>query len=437
MKVPNFLKWQCIQLKLLKIWHNYLRGSTVYAILFLSGLAVWFTLAKNIAKDSQNSYTWGWDNARIGFISDPYTLGWFLALFFPFIAVFFIISSLKVRLSEILDLFDRDKLWFVYEEPGDDDTAEGARYRFSKFLWKRLDDYYDLHEFLAFSLLAGATTFLVYAIILVQFNLQEKPPLSLDAPSWALFGGSAFLGSLSGSFVFILRRYRMFDLRPLNFLHVSVALVAGTCSGAFMSLAAYSAKTPYVPMLLTFVVGFLASVNIEFLPQLMRKQFAWLTSTQLPKEIEYDLSSVIQNAEVIENLNSISIFSVRELACADPILLYLNMPQQIEIINGMVDQAIFHFYFSEIKSDLERVNIRRFTQLLLVLGASFSDNAVNWPQSVSVLDDGGQKDAMLLKAARAVISDRRHHRVLGLLLEEYRRAFFIQDKSSGSDLQFT
>lgn len=151
---------------------------------------------------------------------------------------------------------------------------------------------------------------------------------------------------------------------------------------------------------------------------------ATLTGTPLPKAIPSDMTTIISNAEVIESLNTISIFSVRELASIDPLRLYLNMPQQIEIINTIVDQALLHFYFPAIHAELEQANIQRFSQLLPAVGCKMSSSGFDWPHEISFLDGGGTKDSMLLAAVRGIVEGNEHHCVLGLIYEEYRKAFF-------------
>ena len=351
-----------------------------------------------------------------------HTLGWFLALFFPFVAICFILFSLRIRLDEITDHFAREKLWRIYASPGEKDPEDS----FKKLLWKRLGDYYDLFELATFSLLAATFTFIIYYLVAAQFALASPSSaplrqLILHAPDWAVLTGSGFLGSLSGAMVFVLRRYRMYDLRPVVFLQVSVAIVAGTFSGPFVTMMF---PKPGILGAVPFMIGFLSAINIDFLPNLMRAQLARLTGTPLPDAIPSDMTAIINNAEVIESLNTISIFSVRELASIDPLRLYLNMPQQIEIINTIVDQALLHFYFPSIHAELEQANIQRFSQLLPAVGCKMSSRGFDWPERITFIDGGGTKDSMLLAAVRGIVEGHEHHCVLGLLCEKYRKTFF-------------
>lgn len=360
---------------------------------------------------------------------DYITLGGILALFFPILAVSFILSSINVRFDEIVERFTQDKLWVVYAgTPNEDDE-----YRFTRFLRRRINDYYDLKEFILFSLLAGAFTFIIFLIITNQLVVDRSTALTngrlidLQGPEWALLAGAGFLGSLSGTVVFVLRRYRTYNLQPIVFLQTIVAILAGTFTGAFVTITYIDKLTGFnISIALAFVIGFLGAINIDFLSKLMRSTFAKLTHSTPPPEIKSDLPNVVKNNDAIESLNSIAISSIRELANADPVRLYLNIPQQIEMINTMVDQAILHFYFSTIISDLEQVNMQRFTQLLMEVSPQFSVNTITWPATVSIIDGGGAKDMAILKAVKGIVDGRLHHRFLGLLNEKYRNVFFEQ-----------
>lgn len=360
---------------------------------------------------------------------DYMTLGAILAFFFPILAVSFILSSINVRFDEIVERFTEDRLWVVYAGTTDED----GEYIFTRFLRRRINDYYDLKEFILFSLLAGALTFILFLIITNQLVVDRPAAfthgrlIDLQGPEWALLAGAGFLGSLSGAVVFVLRRYRTYNLQPIVFLQTIVALLAGTFAGAFVTVTYFDKLTGFnISIALAFVIGFLGAINIDFLSKLMRSTFARITNTPLPPEIPPDLSNIVKNNDAIESLNSIAISSIRELANADPVRLYLNMPQQIEMINTMVDQAILHFYFSTIIAELEQVNIQRFTQLLMAVSPQFSVHTIEWPVTVSIIDGGGSKDMAILKAVKGIVDGRLHHRFLGLLNEKYRSVFFEQ-----------
>ena len=351
-----------------------------------------------------------------------HTLVWFLALLFPTLAVAYSIARIRVRQNEIMDVYRRDRLWDVYFP-----ESSEPEFEFERHLRKRVAEIYSLWEFAGFSLLAGTITFIMSLLIAKQFAVpSEFKPWPLIGPNWAVLVGSAFLGSYSGCVIFMLRRYRTFDLRPITFLQIMVVLIAGTLAGSFITILF---PVPELGVL-AFIIGFLSAINVRFLDRLMHSQFARLTGSPLPKEIESDLPKVVKNTETIESLNRISIFSVRELSSADPVWLFLNMPQHIDVIGAMIDEAILHSYFSTMVPQLENAHIHRFTQLLLRHGAEFQRDNIVWHARESIVDGGGSADKQLLLASRTIVDGGFHHRVLGLLLHQYREAFFRVRKSN-------
>jgi hypothetical protein len=137
---------------------------------------------------------------------------------------------------------------------------------------------------------------------------------------------------------------------------------------------------------------------------------------------------VLKNTEAIESLNSLSIYSVQELANIDPVRLYLNMPQQIDMINNMLDQAILHYYFEDAIPKLNKLHIRRFSQLLLAVRPTFSSGYITWPDKISLIDNGGHDDQSIVNAVMGIVDGQVHHLLLSLLLDEYRTTFFQQRK---------
>ena len=345
------------------------------------------------------------------------TFGWLLALFFPALSVTYNVARQRVKHKEVLNLYGQDRLWDVYF-PHKGDEAE---YEFEKFLWTRLYAYYNRFESAGFSLLTGSIVFIMYFLLADLFGAPEGlKSWSFEGQKWGLLIGSSFLGSYSGSIVLALRRYRTFDLRPTVFLQIAVALIAGTFAGAFTTVL----YPTYQLGVLAFIVGFLTAINIRFLSRLMRKFFAKITQVPLPPIIPSDLNLVIKNEDAIESLNRISIFSVRELACTDPIPLYFNMPQQNNAINSMIDQAVLHFHFPSIASKLESLHIQRFSQLLSRIGVKFEEKRSVWPEKIEIIDEGKKEDKQLLDAAKAIVRSGQHHRLLGLCFYKYREVHF-------------
>lgn len=343
------------------------------------------------------------------------TLVWLLAYAFPALAVAYSLTRLRVRHGEIIDMFRPDRLWDVYFPKSRDPEID-----FENYVGRRVSEHYGLLEFAGFSVLAGAFIFVGAQLIAKQFNMPSQfVTWELSGPDWAKVVGSAFLGSFAGSVLLALQRYRTFDLRPTTFLQIIAALLSGTFVGSFITIAYPWNQAP----LLAFVVSFLAAINIGFMGQLLRRQFAAMTGMKLPKPQETNLREMISNDEAVEALNRMSIFSIGELSKSDPIRLYLNMPQQVWVILAYIDEAILRFYFSEVVPTLEAIHIRRFSQLLLRFHPTFKDEKLQWNDSVAVLENE-KENKQLLEGVKSIVRGGMHHQLLGLLLHEYRKAYF-------------
>lgn len=355
-----------------------------------------------------------------------HTVIWILALIFPGVAVAFSLTRLRVRQNEIVQIFRRDKLWPIYlgDRESEDIDDIDRDIEFQHYVQKRMGEYFGLWEFAGFSLLAGAATLVFGLQIARQFVIPEPfDPWELVGPPWAVITASAFLGSYAGSLVTVLRRYRTFDLRPTTFLQVTVMLVAGTLAGSFTTLL-YPANEMGV---LAFIIGYLASINVTFLSHLMRTQFARLTGAELPPQTPSDLSKMINNPEIVDGLQRISIHSIKELSNADPMRLYLNLPQEMPTIAAMIDEAILRSNFPHALSDLNKTHIHRFTDLLCRIDPQFvPGRATEWPEpeQVSILDAGQARDAELLKACKGLLHAGTYHYILGALHHHYRGAYF-------------
>jgi hypothetical protein len=360
-----------------------------------------------------------------------HTISWLMALFFPVSAILYVIARICFRRDEILTYFRRGNLWIIYHPDSSDPESE-----FIDFLSQRLKQYYNLVEFAGYAFLTGAITLTVSYLLSAQFkvptierfvgvmamNADLKIP-ELSGPVWATLSASGYLGAYSGAVIYLLQRYRTFDLYPSSFLQISVILIAGTFSSTFFTLIY---PTPSLGAF-AFVMGFVSAINVNFLARLMRAQCAKFTGTPLPEDIPSDLPDIVRNSEAIESLNSISIYSIRELAHSEPVRLYLNMPEQIGTVNLMIDQALLHFYFSSITDQLKAKHIHKFSQLIMRLGIKFVGKGMTtWPdiKEVNILDNGGPSDLQLLQTTRAVVEGYSHHSVLGMLLCDYKDSFF-------------
>jgi hypothetical protein len=349
-----------------------------------------------------------------------YTLVWVLAFFFPGSAFLYSIFNLRVRFNEIQDVSQRNQFYFVYFP--DLSKAEAER-QFSRFLRRRFAEYYNLLELGGFSLVAGMIVFLAAFFLAVQLGLPDAiEPVALPpvVDTWLLVIGSSFFGALAGAYVLIYKRYRTFDIYPSTYLQVTVGVTVGTLAGGFVITLWPAASTTFI----AFATGFLTAINVNFLPRLLRQLFAWVTGTKLPPEIPSDLHRVLQNSEAIESLNNVSLFSVAEFAKTEPIRLYLNMPQPIGVINGWMDEALLHYYFQSRIEDLRKVHVQRFTQLMELIVERFEHRGIRWRAQATVVGDG-TIDAEIVRTVKTIVDSRVHHRPLGLLSENYRRAFFL------------
>ena len=351
-----------------------------------------------------------------------HSLFWLMALIFPGLAMTYSLVRLRVRQNEILAVCQREEfISNVYlgkvAETMEPDDVELA---FQDYVQQRVEEYYGLWEFSGYSILAGMITFIMAILIGQQFAIPNAlAATNLTGPTWAVLVGSAFLGSYAGSLTFLLRKYRSFDLRPTAFLQIAFMLITGTLAGSFFTIAFPSEQVGII----AFIVGYLSAVNIEFLSQLLRKRFAKLTNIELPEPKASDLPDMLNNPEAIEGLHGISIYSIRELSEADPIRLYLSIPQELSIIGAMIDEAILRANFPTIIEDLKNVHITRFTQLVSHLNPHFRKNNTAWTDNPVVLNDE-EKDKIILEAVKSLFDNGTYHFSMGLLIHRYRQAYY-------------
>ena len=381
--------------------------------------------------------------AAISFSSDEapiwpigyHTIIWIMALIFPALAVGFYLSRVRVRANEIVDRCQRDNLSYVYLKADKYEAVDldDINMDFQAYVMQRIRGYYSTFEFCGYSLLAAAVTFVGGELLGRQFVFPARnDPWDLVGPDWAVLVATAFLGAYAGSVVLVLRRYRTFDLRPTTFLQITVMLLAGTLAGSIVTVAFPVAELG----VLAFIIAFLSAVNVTFLSQLMRGQFAKLTNTILPEDIGTDLNEVIKNTEAIEALQRISVNSVAELAESDPIRLYMNVPQDIPVIVEIIDKAILQSNFEADLKLLKKVHIHRFTHLVVGLGIRFyPEGKTKVPDiaDVSIVDDGGEIDSRLLRGCTSILWSGTYHHLLGLLLHQYRNAYFEVPENNAQD----
>src|SRR5581483_11989047 len=336
------------------------------------------------------------------------TIAWLCALYFPVTAALFLIFSLQVRLDEVREEAERRQLDHVFF-PDRPDHASA----FHALLRQRFAEYYGELALVCFSLLAAVLTFTVAAILVVYWRPLNEGRVGETLPVVA-----PFAGALAGAFVLMARRFRTFDLYPSSYLQTGVALIAGTLAGAFLAPLWPALGSP-----LGFACAFLTTTNVAFLPRLLRAQFARATGTPMTEEIASDLDAVMRNSEAIDSIKAIAIQSVSELVKTDPLRLYLNTAQPIPVIDGWIDEALVHYYFGEQITSLRQAGVRRFTQLL-EMTAEFSSHGMRWVPGAKVIGEA-TADEHIARTIASIVRSHDHHRLLGILSENYRKAFFV------------
>ena len=351
-----------------------------------------------------------------------YTPMWVVSFLFPATASAYLMYNLGMRLDEIQDAVQRRELYCIYFPKAGKDDAEQL---FARFLMHRFREFYNPWEFASFSILAGCAGFLSLFLLGKQLGLPafEAPFEVLPIPTdrvgdWVLLVSAGFLGATSGALVMIYRKYRAFDVYPSTYLHATIALVLGTLAAGFLSTTLGFAQVRFV----AFAIGFLTALNVNFLSDLIvdRSKIAGLPAgSQVPS----DLAEIVQNGDAIKSLQDLSLCSVSELVKSEPIILYLNLPQPIGVINGWIDEGLLHYYFRPQLARLRDANIRRFTQLVQMLVERFEARGAVWRDATSLTGDGAL-DGSIVAAVRSVVDGRLHHTVLAILWEKYRTDYF-------------
>lgn len=353
---------------------------------------------------------------------------WLIACLFPLTSTFYLVFDLRLRRNQIQDAAERVQLHFVYF-PG----SNVAQQQFSRVLSLRFRESCQPWELAAFSLIAGAIAFVgAYLVDCATFKFAPDDANQVQIISeGATIVFAAFSGSLAGACIFIFNKFRTFDLYPSTYLQAIIGFVSGTLGASFVG-SIYPSQ--YLRPL-AFAVGFLTSTNVSFLSSLLRRQVAQITGITLPTDNAGDLDSIISNAGAIESLHNISIYTVSELVKAEPLIIYLSLPVQIGVINGWIDEALVKYYFGATKTDLlATFAIRRFTQLMELAVKTWPSRGdqtddIVWNQQIPLLAGSGIEEIVVCEM-RCIVAARLHNRLLGILSDSYRSAFFPVDVSS-------
>ena len=351
---------------------------------------------------------------------------WILAATFPILAGAYSMTRVRMRANDIVSLSYANELWKVYVPKKPNHDEDDRQIEFERFVNARMKEYYSIAEFSLFSGLASCFTFAVAFVLAHQLNAPLSKELlsvkhwEIEGPKWAIMIGVAFLGAYSGSIVLMLRRYRAFDLSPTTFLQSLAALVAGTMFGGSLTLI----YPENITALVAFLAAFLSAINISFLSNEVRRQYAQITGSSLPNDIPSDLPSIVHNGEIVDALRRMSINSIRELSFSDPIRLFFRIPGEFGGVLSMIDEAVLRTEFRSIFPHLEKLHIRRFTHLVLRIGPTYSNGIVVWPTTVpSIVDKGGTSDAAILATCQDLVAAKTHHVLLGIGIVGYRREF--------------
>jgi hypothetical protein len=352
------------------------------------------------------------------------TLVWIAALIFPLTGTLYIVFDLRLRLNQIRDAAEFLQLPCVYFPVSDD-----AESQFSRLLRLRFRESCQPVEITVFSILAGAIV--LFGTVVVVWNaFYGKWPFTVMTPldqggRQILF--SAYAGALAGGFVFILGKFRSFDIDPSTYLHASVGFISGTLGATFVGSFYPASQMTFV----AFAIGFLTATNVSFLGGLLRTQTARITGVSLPPDIPGDLDAVTMSSATIELLNNMSIYSISELVKTEPLTLYLSLPESVGVINGWIDEGLLLYYFGKKNAEeLAAVGVRRFTQLVELAvkqwpeaGPNNNPDALMWNTEIPSLK-GSPLEQVVISQISALVETRIHHRLLGVLFERYRDSFY-------------
>ncbi len=308
------------------------------------------------------------------------TLVWLIASFFPATAILYALYNLLVRLREVEHAARVTGLYYLYaDEPADD--AEAWR-EFQNYARARFWEYYNPWELMVFALGAGLLTVVLAELVIAKHSAGYLgKPLDVETLPVAFTAAAGLLGSTVGAMLFVLRRYRTFNIYAFTYFQVLVAIAAGTFAGTFWHFM----LAENLALFAAFAIAFLAALNIDYMVDLMVVLVARATGQPGVAPPPSDLAAVIQNPDALDVLKTMSIFSVAELINTDPMRLYLNLPQPIGAIDGWIDAALLRFNFPAQLEAFAAAGVRRFSQLLnrfaetvTAVAAPYPHAAIQW-----------------------------------------------------------
>lgn len=371
-------------------------------------------------------------------ISDHWEIGFFSALF-PLLALGFAFTRVKVRRNEIVQELSRDGLWIIYakswkitNEDNDvksESDVRGSPKSFRSQVDERINEQYNFVEFMGASFFAGLVCWLLSSfsmdVITDGIKLQDSYQLLQEALP------AAFLGSYVGGLLFLIKKFVTADLRPASFLQVGGILIAGSLTGAFVGT--FDGGSNYSSAM-AFFFGLVAALQTDFVHEFAKSQVNKLAKfKRVTDSVVPDLHKVVQNPELLDALNRLSIYTVRELARTDPMRLYFYVAKDHSVIVDLIDQAILHAEFPEMSDQLIAQNVTSFSNLVQRYDpVKLSDWAHDDAALVRVVDNGGPIDGSLLSTCRSLFMSGNYHGILGLTLYRYRNFHYENKGPPGS-----
>jgi hypothetical protein len=193
-----------------------------------------------------------------------------------------------------------------------------------------------------------------------------------------------FWGAL-GSFIWcskdLLTRYSRTDIGSvalhLTWIRIVFGSVLGLIVGAYLKL-----DSPFLSVILAFYIG---SISIEsvysFLGNTLSKHINVPQQKEDPSRNLTELQGVSQ--ATIDRLGEVGIFTITELAYADPIKLLFNTSIEWTEILDMMDQALLHVYLEEKAKLLRKFGIRGAIELSTLNLNSFKTNVNELKQAIA------------------------------------------------------
>lgn len=370
----------------------------------------------------------------------------FFSALFPLMAVGFGLTRVRVRKKEIIQELNRDDLWTVYDaswkQPKlDADTDDKIKANnqsngneqtkkrwdaFSKQVDERINEQYNLPEFFFSSFLVAAISALIsfFSIDVLDKNASVVSDSSSleNLATFIRYIPAAFLGTYAGSILFLIKKFVTVDLRPAGFLQTGAILIAGTLTGAFVGSLN---DAPYFHAA-AFFVGLVAALQADFVLEFAKSQVARITKFQNPQnEIKPDLHKVVRNPELLESLNRLSVYSVRELARTDPLRLYFYVAKDHSVIVDLIDQAILFAEFPTVSDRLVARNVTSFSSLIQRYDLhQLAKSGAPSKEILEILDNGGKADRNIFATCQSLFQSGVYHGILGLSLYRYRRYHF-------------